>query len=254
METKQQWRRRSLAVVTATVMALSILVAGAREARAQAGPVGLRNPIERVDVVNGALVAVTTQGQQLPIGLSATRQAGAPCPILNLSLGPINLNVLGLAVDTSQICLDVTAVPSGGLLGQLLCGVARLLDGGVPLADILAGLRAQQLATLLGALTDILNGALNRLNDAAVTAVAPGQVGCDVLNLALGPLDLNILGLRVELDNCNNGPVTVDVTAVPGPGNLLGNLLCGLLGGIDIGTTLGDLIGAVIDALIGALG
>ncbi len=29
----------------------------------------------------------------------------------------------------------------------------------------------------------------------------------------------------VELDNCDNGPVTVAVTAQPGPGNLLGNLL-----------------------------
>jgi hypothetical protein len=163
-------------------------------------------------------------------------------------------SLLGLAVDTSQICLDITAEPSGGLLGQLLCGVARLLDRGVPLGDVLAGLNAQQQGMLLGALLDVLIGTLNRLNDAAVTAVQPAQAGCTVLDLALGPLDLNLLGLRVELDDCAGGPVTVAVTAVPGPGNLLGNLLCGLLGGIDLGTTLGDIIGGVIDALIGALG
>jgi hypothetical protein len=29
----------------------------------------------------------------------------------------------------------------------------------------------------------------------------------------------------VHLDNCNNGPVTVDISAETGPGNLLGNLL-----------------------------
>lgn len=51
---------------------------------------------------------------------------------------------------------------------------------------------------------------------------------CNILNLSLGPVDLNLLGLTVHLDNCNNGPVTVDVTAQQGSGNLLGNLLCGV--------------------------
>ena len=55
--------------------------------------------------------------------------------------------------------------------------------------------------------------------------MAPGQP-CNILNLSLGPVDLTLLGLNVHLDNCNNGPVTVSVTAVPGAGNLLGNLLC----------------------------
>jgi hypothetical protein len=50
---------------------------------------------------------------------------------------------------------------------------------------------------------------------------------CNILNLALGPVDLNLLGLRVELDNCSNGPVTLDVIATPGSG-LLGDLLCNL--------------------------
>ena len=50
---------------------------------------------------------------------------------------------------------------------------------------------------------------------------------CNVLNLALGPLDLNLLGLVVALDDCADAPVTVDVTATPG-GGLLGDLLCGL--------------------------
>ena len=50
---------------------------------------------------------------------------------LNLALGPINLSLLGLNVDTSPICLDITAQQGGGLLGDLLCGVANLLNGGV---------------------------------------------------------------------------------------------------------------------------
>lgn len=46
--------------------------------------------------------------------------------------------------------------------------------------------------------------------------------GCGILNLVLGPLSLNLLGLLVQIP----APVTVIITAVPGAGALLGNLLC----------------------------
>ena len=52
------------------------------------------------------------------------------CQILDLTLGPLNLNVLGLVVTLNQVHLNITAVPGpGNLLGNLLCGVAHLLDG-----------------------------------------------------------------------------------------------------------------------------
>jgi hypothetical protein len=43
---------------------------------------------------------------------------------------------------------------------------------------------------------------------------------CEILDLTLGPLDLNLLGLVVHLDT-----VHLNITAVPGAGNMLGNLL-----------------------------
>ena len=55
----------------------------------------------------------------------------AACPILHLELAPIHLRLLGLHVDTSAICLDITANPMGRL-GDLLCGLA-----GLDLGDIL---------------------------------------------------------------------------------------------------------------------
>ena len=55
-------------------------------------------------------------------------------------------------------------------------------------------------------------------------------VGCDILNLVLGPLDLDLLGLQVHLDK-----VVLNITAVPGAGNLLGNLLCAVAGLLDGG-------------------
>jgi hypothetical protein len=51
---------------------------------------------------------------------------------------------------------------------------------------------------------------------------------CRILTLTLGPLDLNLLGLRIQLNRIN-----LRITGQRGPGNLLGNLLCGLAGLLD---------------------
>jgi hypothetical protein len=75
------------------------------------------------------------------------------CEVLHLELGPINLNLLGLELTIEgeggvPIIVDITADPSGGLLGQLLCSLAGLLDGG-PL---------NQIARLLTRILRILQG------------------------------------------------------------------------------------------------
>jgi len=57
------------------------------------------------------------------------------CDILNLVLGPLDLNLLGLEVHLNRVLLDIVANPLGGLLGSLLCSVANLLNN--PLADLL---------------------------------------------------------------------------------------------------------------------
>ena len=62
----------------------------------------------------------------------------AECDILHLELGPLDLDLLGLEVHLDRVVLDIDADPTGGLLGQLLCAVANLLDIGGPLADIVA--------------------------------------------------------------------------------------------------------------------
>ncbi len=75
-------------------------------------------------------------------------QQAASCSILNLVLGPIHLDLLGLVVDTNQIVVGISAVPgAGNLLGNLLCAVAGLLDSGGPLSQV-----SQLLNRLLGLL------------------------------------------------------------------------------------------------------
>ena len=52
-----------------------------------------------------------------------------PCEILNLVLGPINLDLLGLVVRTNRINIRIDAVPGpGNLLGNLLCAITGILD------------------------------------------------------------------------------------------------------------------------------
>jgi hypothetical protein len=67
------------------------------------------------------------------------------CTILNLTLGPINLNLLGLRVATNEIRLLVEAVPgAGNLLGNLLCAVTNLLNpsANAPLSQLVQLLNA----------------------------------------------------------------------------------------------------------------
>jgi len=65
------------------------------------------------------------------------------CSILQLDIGAIHLDLLGLVVDLAPIHLDVTAVPgAGNLLGNLLCAVAGLLDPNSALATFLNQLLA----------------------------------------------------------------------------------------------------------------
>jgi hypothetical protein len=73
------------------------------------------------------------------------------CNILNLVLGPLDLNLLGLEIHLDTVVLDIVANPAGGLLGQLLCAIANLLNGGLGSIGGLLGLAAL-LNALLGAL------------------------------------------------------------------------------------------------------
>ena len=72
------------------------------------------------------------------------------CEILELTLGPLDLNLLGLEIHLDTVHLVIEANPFGGLLGQLLCAIANLLS----LGDILAVL--DDLLDLLNQLLDVL--------------------------------------------------------------------------------------------------
>ncbi len=104
--------------------------------------------IDRFATSQGKLVSVgTLRGRmagrrvvdrdlRMPVQASRAVQAAQvlpplpnSCQVLNLVLGPINLNLLGLVVRTNQINLRIDAQRGpGNLLGNLLCAITGLLD------------------------------------------------------------------------------------------------------------------------------
>jgi hypothetical protein len=75
---------------------------------------------------------------------------------------------------------------------------------------------------------------------------APRQAAgtCTILTLTLGPLHLNLLGLHVDLNRVN-----LRITAVPGPGNLLGNLLCDVANLLNPGSGLSGVLATFLTDL-----
>jgi len=243
------------AATAAPPLAPALLAAAPQQRATSLLPITVNNVINNA----GTLLANASLGGtnfQIPLTLTTTPSQTSSTPILNLHLGPIHLDLLGLKVDTSEICLNITAQSgSGNLLGNLLSDVAHLLDQGLSLDQILGGLSTTQLGTLTSGLTGLLNGAFGALTSptaAASGASVSSTSTTNILHLAVGPLDLNLLGLQVNLDNCHGGPVTVDIAAQAGPGNLLGNLLGGLSHLLDSNANINALINR-LERIAGAI-
>lgn len=106
-----------------------------------------------VQSVNGtALDAAATRGLAAPSAAAPAAAAPGACDILNLDLGPLNLDILGLQVNLQRVVLDIVAQSgAGNLLGNLLCAVAGLLDGPGAIAGLLG-----QISTLLNQILGLL--------------------------------------------------------------------------------------------------
>jgi hypothetical protein len=124
-------------------------------------------------------MAVQQGGGASPAGFQSAAhvQNVATCDILNLVLGPLHLDLLGLVIDLNQVVLNIVAQSgAGNLLGNLLCAVAGLLDGG-PLGGLLGGV-IDALNGLLGGLLDLqaildqLGGLLGGAGAASQTVAA----------------------------------------------------------------------------------
>lgn len=98
-----------------------------------------------------------------------------------------------------------------------------------------------------GLLTGVVTTAAGATSSIVRTVSLPAavtQATCDILHLDLGPLDLNILGLQINLSE-----IVLDITAQSGAGNLLGNLLCAVANLLNNPSGLADLLNRILGAL-----
>jgi hypothetical protein len=106
---------------------------------------------------------------------------------------------------------------------------------------------------LTGEIRNATGGLVDTVNQTVRIPLDLSQVGavCDILLLELGPIDLDLLGLIV-----NVSPIEINIDAQPGPGNLLGNLLCGLAGLLDggLGGGLSQVLTQLINRVLSILG
>jgi hypothetical protein len=205
---------------------VSKVVAEGKQLVAQGEVVGTVQTATGTQVVRKAFSAPVRSLTRSAKGMRSTQKAARICDVLNLNLAPLRLELLGLIIELDRVVLNIRANSRGGLLGSLLCGLAgpaRAQANKLTNALKKSGLTAGTSITV--PLVPTTLPAAPALPGAAVLPPVPAGI-CTVLDLVLGPLDLNLLGLMVHLDR-----VQLRITADP-KGGLLGSLLCGLAGGI----------------------
>jgi hypothetical protein len=158
------------------------------------------------------------------------------------------LALLGaLALSTVPASAAVNVPITGDIFSgafQIQSFATRTINGVPTLVAV--GQLSGVLQTVNGAVNVVLGNVALPIGNMNVT----GQNGaCEILHLELGPLDLNVLGLLVHLDQ-----VVLDISAQPGPGNLLGNLLCQVAGLLDGGFTNPNQLIALLNRLLAILG
>jgi hypothetical protein len=243
-------------LVLAAFCMLALLAPAAAEARGKAaassdGEVAVGVKINRFAlsgrnvVAHGVLTsrvegAGQSQVARKQVTFAVAAQAGR-CHVLTLTLDDLQLDLLGLRVDLSEVNLRIFAVRRGegsGVLGRLFCALSRstlrLRGASAASVDREQAVAKQIVRSLNSRLEDHPMRAFRataQLSADDGAQAAQTTPSCRVLNLILGPLDLNLLGLVVELYGPNRtSPITLTITSFPGQG-VLGDLFCGLSGG-----------------------
>jgi len=168
-------------------------------------------------------VRTQTQPVKLAVG------AGEACRVLYLRLDDLQVKLLGLNLDTSTVTVRIHG-ESSRVLGSLFCQLAKAISqqrtaSAANLTRSLnRGLRGKPLR-VLGLRAALL------AQDAQATPGAAPVATCPILDLTIGPLNLDLLGLIVDLYGATRTqPVRVVATADPN-GGVLGSTLCRLANG-----------------------
>ncbi len=175
--------------------------------------------------VLGATVNLLNSGSLAVSGVTSgtlTQASAKTTPVVQLSVAPVHLNLLGLEVDTSPIKLSIVAHSgSGKILGNVVTDLANLFNPPLP-----SQLNIDTINSKLQQLLSELNQQVPGITPAPVPTVTATQG--QVVSLTVPPLNLNLLGLGLQ-----TSPITVNATAQSGNGQLLGNVLTTALNTLD---------------------
>jgi len=162
----------------------------------------------------------------------------------SLFIGAAGAATTSAAPRTIRVTRQLSPIPVSGFCANKTTGQIGTFTGTLDLTNF-----AVQNGQLVA--QGLLSGSCSvdgSITDVPVTLpVSIPSAECTILQLHLGPLHLNLLGLHIDLS-----PVTLIITAVPGPGNLLGNLLCALAHLLDNGGSLTN-AAKLLNAILGQL-
>jgi hypothetical protein len=172
--------------------------------------------------------------------------------ILRLTVPPIDLNLLGLVLQTSQIQVNADAITGNGdLLGNVLTTLLNTLgatpDNLTTLNDNLNAILAKVIGVLNASSLTLPAGAVGSLSQVLQTLALPDLVNTSgepatapVLNLSIAsadgtspPVNVNLLGLKITTSN-----IKAQLLAQTGEGQILGNLVYNVSHLLDPGGAL----------------
>jgi len=176
-------------------------------------------------------IALRTRGNETAyrtdqrIDLKLRKQGAGSCKVLDLHLAKLFVALLGLEVTTSEVNLEITGDDKKAL-GRLFCQLSKGLKlNRRELARKAVHSLNQRLAEQPMRLIRI-NATLHPQAYEAPRAPGDGGPRCQILDVDIGPLQLDLLGLVVDLYGpTKKSAVHVDADADPN-GGAVGEALC----------------------------
>ena len=158
----------------------------------------------------------------------------------------MNRFALALIVAATMLAAPLLAAPASA---AQLPVVGAVTGGGAFTGTFAISKFAIQNGALVavGTLTGTLTNAVGQVTTVLQTIAIPVTTvtgTCSILHLDIGPISLDILGLKVDLSR-----IVLDITAESGAGNLLGNLLCAVANLLNDPTGLTKLLNQILALL-----
>jgi hypothetical protein len=167
----------------------------------------------------------------------------------------MKVRVYGLALLFSLLAL-VAATPAASAQGFIPVN-PQTLNLGTMGAGTLTAIKVTNIGVVNGQLVATGLATVNTASGTAIgvfqnqplaASTVASRNSCPILHLVLGPIRLNLLGLVVTTNQ-----IVLDITAVPGAGNLLGNLLCAVANLLNQSPAPLSEVGALLTQILSSL-